>query len=365
MTGRMLLTDLSYDQLQSWATQEGEPPFRARQLFGWIYQSLASDFAAMTSLPLAYRQKLDGCAMITSLLPLQSISSADGLTTKVLLELRDNETIESVWMRYEGRHSVCVSSQVGCALHCPFCATGQSGFTRNLTPGEIVEQVLHFARRLRKEGGAVSNVVLMGMGEPLANYDAVWHAIRILNDARGFGLGARRFTISTAGLVPGIRRMIQEELEVGLAISLHAANNALRDQLVPVNKRHPLPELIAACRDYAHETGRRVSFEYALIQEVNDDPLQARELGQLLRGLLCHVNLIPLNPTTRCDYRPASRERILAFRRELNRWGIPNTVRLERGVDIEAGCGQLRSRHTGGSEGPPLGQSEHPPSSVS
>ena len=345
MTEPILLTDLSYEELQTWVVEQGEPSFRARQIFEWVYRALAADFSAMTNLPLALRQKLAGLGIIQSLAPLETVTSADGLTTKTLLQLRDGETIESVLMRYEGRQSVCISSQVGCALNCPFCATGQSGFKRNLSPGEVVEQVLYFARQLQSQDLAVSNVVLMGMGEPLANYEAIWQAIRILNDARGLRLGARRFTISTAGMVPGIRRMAEEGLEVGLAVSLHAANDALRNRLVPLNKRYPLSDLIAACREYAEHTSRRVSFEYALIQNVNDDPQQARELGQLLRGLLCHVNLIPLNPTTDCAYRPASRERIMAFRRELNDTGIPNTVRLGRGADIQAGCGQLRSRN--------------------
>jgi 23S rRNA (adenine2503-C2)-methyltransferase len=344
MTDQILLTDLGYDELQSWVAQQGEPAFRARQLIEWIYRSLVPDFAAMTNLPLVLRQKLADLAIIQSLSPVDSVTSAEGLTTKVLLQLRDGETIESVLMRYEGRQSVCISSQVGCALGCLFCATGQGGFKRNLSPGEIVEQVLYFARQLQQQDLPITNVVLMGMGEPLANYGATWHAIRILNDPRGFKLGARRFTISTAGMVPGIQRMAQEKLEVGLAVSLHAANDALRNRLVPLNKRYPLSELIAACREYVECTGRRVSFEYALIQGVNDDPKQARELGQLLRGLLCHVNLIPLNPTAGCAYRPSTRDQIMAFRRELNETGIPNTVRLGRGVDIQAGCGQLRSR---------------------
>jgi 23S rRNA (adenine2503-C2)-methyltransferase len=344
MNEQILLTDLSYEGLQSWVAEQGEPSFRTRQIFEWVYRSLVPDFSAMTNLPLALRQKLAGLAAIQCLSPLESVTSGDGLTTKTLLQLRDGETIESVLMRYEGRQSVCISSQVGCALGCPFCATGQGGFKRNLSPGEIVEQVLHFARQLQAQNLTVSNVVLMGMGEPLANYEAVWQAIRILNDGRGFKLGARRFTLSTAGMAPGIRCMAQEKLEVGLAVSLHAANDALRNRLVPLNKRYPLAELIAACREYAEQTSRRVSFEYALIQGVNDAPSQARELGQLLRGLLCHVNLIPLNPTAKCEYQPAGRERIMAFRRELNDTGIPNTVRLGRGADIQAGCGQLRSR---------------------
>jgi 23S rRNA (adenine2503-C2)-methyltransferase len=346
MVDKVLLTDLSYEQLVSWVAAQSEPPFRARQLFEWIYRSLVFDFTSMTNLPLSLRQTLADLSTVEPLLPLDTLTSANGLTTKTLLGLGDGETIEVVLMRYEGRHTVCISSQVGCALDCAFCATGHSGFKRNLSTGEIVGQVLYLAQLLRVRGEAVANVVFMGMGEPLANYDATWHAIRILNDPRGFGLGARRFTISTVGLVPGIKRLAQEELAVGLAVSLHAADNVLRDRLVPINRRYPISELLASCREYAKRTGRRVSFEYALIQDVNDDLGQARELGRLLRGLLCHVNLIPLNPTEGCDYLPSSRERVLAFRRVLNRMGIANTVRLARGIDIQAGCGQLRSRHS-------------------
>ncbi|MBM4431569.1 MAG: 23S rRNA (adenine(2503)-C(2))-methyltransferase RlmN [Chloroflexi bacterium] len=343
---RTRLTDLSYEQLESWVTERGEPPFRARQLFEWVYRSLVFDPAAMTNLPLGLRRRLLDQAVVQALEPVDAITSANGLTTKVLLRLPDEETIEAVLMRYEGRQTVCISSQVGCALGCPFCATGQTGFTRNLYSGEIVDQVLYFAQQLQGQGASVSNVVFMGMGEPLANYDQVWRAVQILNDQRGFALGARRITISTAGLVPGIRRLAQKGLPVGLAVSLHAADDALRDQLVPVNKRYPLGQLVPACQRYAQRTGRRVSFEYALIRGINDDPGQANRLGQLLRGLLCHVNLIPLNPTEGCGYQSADRERVMAFRHELNRMGIPNTVRLARGLDIEAGCGQLRSRHS-------------------
>jgi 23S rRNA (adenine2503-C2)-methyltransferase len=343
---RVLLTDLAYDQLESWVTDQGEPPFRARQLFEWIYRSLVFDFGSMTNLPLGFRQKLVDLATAQSLLPLDTLTSANGLTAKTLLRLGDGETIETVLMHYEGRQTVCISSQVGCALGCPFCATGQSGFKRNLSAGEIVDQVLYSAQLLKLQGQAVTNVVFMGMGEPLANYGAMWTATRILNDQRGFGLGARRFTVSTAGWVPGIRRLAQENLAVGLAVSLHAADNALRDRLVPVNRRYPISDLMAACDEYAKRRGRRVSFEYALIQDVNDSLGQARELGHLLRGLLCHVNLIPLNPTEGCDYRPSSRERVLAFRRVLNRMGVASTVRLARGIDIQAGCGQLRSRRS-------------------
>jgi 23S rRNA (adenine2503-C2)-methyltransferase len=346
VSDKLLLTDLTYDEMVAWMAQQGEPAFRAQQLFAWIYRSLSGDFASMSNLPGALRQRLDSVALLQSVSALTSATSADALTVKTLLQLPDGETIETVLMRYDGRQTVCVSTQVGCAVGCPFCATGQSGFKRNLSTGEIADQVLYFARELHSQGQAVTNVVLMGMGEPLANYEATWGAIRVLNDPRGLGLGARRFTISTAGLVPGIQRMAGEELAVGLAISLHAADNALRDRLVPINRRFPIAPLIAACRAYAKRTGRRVSFEYALVDGVNDDPVQARELGRLVHGLLCHVNLIPVNPTTGCDYRPSPREKIMAFRRQLTSMGIANTVRLPRGTDIQAGCGQLRSRKT-------------------
>lgn len=347
MDQQQLITDLSYDELTQWLTQLGQPAFRARQIFSWLYDSLVANWGAMTNLPAELRERLSQVALLSSLTLLEQTCSADGLTTKVLLELRDEETIESVLMRYEDRQSVCLSSQVGCAVGCPFCATGQSGFTRNLTSGEIVDQVLHFARQLHTEGSAVSNVVFMGMGEPLVNYDAVWKAIRILNDARGFRLGARRITVSTVGIVPSIRRMMEEGLEVGLAVSLHAPNDQLRSQLVPVNKTFPLTELIPVCREYSEHTHRRITFEYALIQDLNDSPQLARELGQLLRGMLCHVNLIPVNPTSANSYRPASRDSVMLFREELNQRGIANTVRLGRGADIQAGCGQLRSRRQG------------------
>ncbi|UCC77176.1 MAG: 23S rRNA (adenine(2503)-C(2))-methyltransferase RlmN [Anaerolineales bacterium] len=347
MPDKVLLTDLSVEQLTSWVADQGEPTYRATQLFEWIHRSLVFDFSAMTNLPLGFRHTLADVASAQSLAPLEALTSANGLTTKTLFRLRDGETIEAVLMRYESRRTVCISSQVGCAIGCPFCATGQSGFKRNLCTSEIVDQVLYYAQQLKVREESITNVVFMGMGEPLANYDATWHAVQILNDQRGLGLGARRFTISTVGLAPGIRRLAQESLTVGLAVSLHAANDKLRDRLVPVNRRYPLSELIAACQEYTRRTGRRVSFEYALIQGVNDAPEQATELAHLLRGLLCHVNLIPLNPTEGCDDQPPDRQRMMSFRRALTRMGIGNTLRLARGVDIQAGCGQLRSRYYG------------------
>jgi 23S rRNA (adenine2503-C2)-methyltransferase len=352
MPGKIALLDLTYTQLRELLTAWGEPSFRADQVWGWLYRSLVSDFNQMRNLPKGLRARLSEVAHLQTLTSLAESVSADGLTRKVLLALQDEETIESVFMRYERRRTVCVSTQVGCPVGCPFCATGQSGFTRNLTAGEIVEQVLYFARQLtgdqgrktKDEGPGISNVVIMGMGEPLLNYGATWQAIETLNDTKGVGLGARRITLSTVGVVPGIQQLSREKLQVGLAVSLHAPTDRLRDKLVPLNRRYPLRQLMAACRDYVQNTGRRVTFEYALMEGVNDSLEQAQRLGHLLQGLVCHINLIPLNPTIESPYQPSSRKMALAFQREMERQGIPTTMRVGRGVDIQAGCGQLRGK---------------------
>jgi 23S rRNA (adenine2503-C2)-methyltransferase len=358
MPDKIALLDLSYAQLGELLTSWGEPSFRADQVWGWLYRSLVSDFNQMRNLPKELRARLGEAAYLQTLTPLPVLSnvegaesvSADGLTCKILFALQDGETIESVFMRYERRRTVCVSTQVGCPVGCPFCATGQSGFARNLTAGEIVEQVLYFARQLIGDQGlgakdqGISNVVLMGMGEPLLNYEATWQAIETLNDAKGFGLGARRITLSTVGVVPGIRRLSQEKLQVGLAVSLHAPTDRLRDKLVPLNRRYPLRQLMAACRSYVQNTGRRITFEYALIEGINDSLEQAQRLGRLLGGLTCHVNLIPLNPIVGSPSQPSSRKVALAFQRELERQRIPTTMRVGRGIDIQAGCGQLRGK---------------------
>jgi len=341
---RTSLLDLTYEQLREFFTSWGEPSYRADQVWGWLYRSLVTDFQEMTNLPQELRERLAEATLLQAMKPLGERVSADGLTRKVLFALRDDQTIESVLMHYERRHTACISTQVGCALGCVFCATGQSGLVRNLTAGEIVEQALYFARSLKPEGERLTNVVFMGMGEPLANYVAVWQAIETLTDDEGFNLGARRITISTVGLVPGIQRLAEEGTQIGLAISLHAPSDELRDKLIPINRRYPLTQLMAACRHYAERTGRRISFEYALISEINDSPEQARQLAHLVDGLFCHVNLIPLNPVPESPYRPSSRDRILSFQAELNRLKVPNTLRVERGADIRAGCGQLRSQ---------------------
>jgi len=336
------LLDLTYEELKEFLTSWDEPAYRADQIWGWLYRSLVSDFQEMTNLPKGLKERLAEATLLRTMKPLKERVSADGLTRKVLFALRDDQTIESVLMHYERRHTTCISTQVGCPIGCVFCATGQSGFVRNLTPGEIVEQVLYFAHLLKAEGERLTNVVLMGMGEPLANYEATWQAIETLTHDDGFNLGARRITISTVGVVSGIRRLAEEGTQIGLAVSLHASTDELRDKLIPINRRYPLAQLMAACRHYAERTGRRISFEYALINGINDSPEQARQLAHLLAGLFCHVNLIPLNPVPESPYQPSPRGRILAFQAELNRLKVPNTLRVERGVDIRAGCGQLR-----------------------
>ena len=345
---RIDLAGLTLEQLIELLEEWGVPAFRARQIYGWLFRSLASDSGEMRNLPAALRERLALSCRVRAASACAETVSRDGLTRKVLLELADGELVESVLMLYPERATVCVSSQVGCAIGCPFCATGQSGLERNLSAAEIVEQVLHYARSLKAEGRTVTNVVFMGMGEPLANYEAVWQAMRILNAPEGFGLGARHMTISTAGMVPEIRRLATAELQVGLAVSLHAADDALRDQLVPLNRGFPIAEVVEACDEYCERTGRRVSYEYALIAGVNDSPAQARELGRLLRGRLCHVNLIPLNATGGSLWRGSSGEVVRAFQRQLANTGVKATVRVERGREVEAACGQLRRRHLRG-----------------
>lgn len=347
---KALLLDMDLPELQDFLRSLGESSFRAKQLYQWVYGALVFDFERMSSLPKPTRRRLDESSVVMALQPVARRVDDDGMTVKTLFKLPDGQTIESVLMLYEARHNararrtVCVSSQVGCAIGCPFCATGKSGFVRGLTAGEIVGQVLHYAQGLAsgdQGSGRVTNVVFMGQGEPLANFDNVWKAVLLLNSPYGFNLGARHITISTAGLAPAIVDLARRPLQVGLAVSLHAPNDHLRDVLVPVNKAYPLARLMSACRQYTEITNRRVTFEYALIGGVNDGIPLARELARVLAGLLCHVNLIPLNPTSG-EFCRTPRQQVSAFQAELARRGIPTTVRTERGGHIEAACGQLR-----------------------
>ena len=376
------LLSLTFPQLQQWFVERGEPPFRAKQLFSWLYQRLVTDFSAMTNLPKSLRSQLAQEASIGPMVVRSEQHSKDDRTRKILLELDDGKLIESVLMLYppigesSTRATVCVSTQAGCAFGCTFCATGQMGFDRHLAAGEIVAQVLFFARELRDAPWSakgytqneskraeysrgdprgrpsssapidhVTNIVLMGMGEPLHNYDNVMQALRILNNPDGFNLGARHMTVSTVGLVPAIRKLVQEQLQVNLAISLHAPTDELRSQTMPINKKYPLEELLAACKDYIAATGRQVTFEYVLLAGVNDTAKYAHLLGELLAPLkqFAHVNCIPVNATS-ADYKSPSGEDIRAFRNILFEHGVSNSVRAERGDDIAAACGQLRTR---------------------
>lgn len=353
------ITDLTTTRIRELVQSLGEPEYRAKQLLRWVYRQLASSFEEMTDLSQAFRQRLMRETRLHSLVAVNEVTGSDG-TVKVLFALADGKTVESTLMSYpttEGRtrYTVCVSTQIGCPIGCPFCATGQQGFERNLTPGEIIDQVLYFARYLRdqcneaenktrKPINMITNIVFMGMGEPLANYDALWQSIEMLNSPEGFVLGARNMVVSTAGLVPQIKRLSQEKLQVGLAVSLHASDDAIRDKLVPINRRYPLPELILACRQYIDMTGRRPSFEYVLFDGLNDSVQNARSLARLLKGMNCHVNLISANRTSGRTFRPSPAQAILAFEHELRQWHINSTIRQPRGLDIDAGCGQLRSR---------------------
>ncbi len=349
MSKRQYLLDLDYADVEAWLSEQDQPSFRARQIWEWIYAKRATRFEEMTNLPKGLRERLEAHFTLSRLNVLLDLRSKDRLTRKALFELPDGVRIETVKMAYRRpsgqiRNTLCISSQAGCALGCTFCATGQGGFQRNLSAGEIVEQVLFYARELDERDQQVNNVVYMGMGEPFANYDHVLASVRKLIDARGLNLGARKITISTVGLVPGIERFTEEGLQVNLAISLHAATDELRGKSMPVNRRFPIPVLLKACRRYAERTNRRITFEWAMIRGVNDTVEQATLLAEQLKGMLCHLNLIPLNPTQGFGGRASEGDRIGRFQNILNGYGIPNSVRARKGLDINAACGQL-SQH--------------------
>ena len=331
-------------------TLADQPTYRVDQLWDGIYRQ-AKDPADISTLPGSLRDRLTR-ELPSSLTQVTESTSDSGATVKFLWRLHDGATVETVLMRYDARGdaaartTVCVSTQAGCAMACSFCATGQAGFQRHLGVGEIVEQVLRAQRRANDDPAGpsrVSNVVFMGMGEPLANFDPTWSSVHRLHD--DMGIGARRLTISTVGLVPGIRRLAEADLPVNLAVSLHAADDDLRNRLVPINKRWPLAELMTACSDYFGATGRRISFEWALISEVNDRYEDADRLAALARPLAAHVNLIPLNPTPGYEVLGSSRNRVHAFRDRLTDAGVNATIRDTRGSGIDAACGQLRAGH--------------------
>jgi len=355
------ILDLTPGQIGDFLRQLGESPSHANQILNGIYRQCLTDVEAM-ALPPTLKHKLAQQANLGLLEPLEERVSADGQTRKMLFGLKDGRSVESTLMAYRNsstgreRHTVCVSSQVGCSIGCRFCATGRQGFERNLRPGEIIGQILFFIRRFRPDSadvraggsrGWLTNVVFMGMGEPLANYPNVTRAIAMLNSPKGLGLGVRQVTLSTAGLVPEIIRLSGEDLLFQLAVSLHAASDGLRDRLVPVNRKYPLGQLIPACKEFAGRTGRNIFIEYALFSGINDSLNEADGLSRLLEGLPCSINLILGNQTTPGSYQPSTLEAAHAFQRKLIAGGIRTMLRVSRGTDIEAGCGQLRSRRLG------------------
>ncbi len=353
------LADMSPGERREAVTMLGEKPFRAGQLSRHYFTRLTDDPAMMTDLPASSRARLAGELLPPLLSPVRTVSCDGGATQKMLWRAFDGTLIESVLMRYPDRVTMCVSSQAGCGMNCPFCATGQQGLTRNMSAGEIVEQVVAGARALGRGEvpggtGRVSNIVFMGMGEPLANYRAVLGAVRRLTDdsPNGLGISQRSITVSTVGLAPAMRKLTDEGPAVTLAVSLHAPDDELRDTLVPVNTRWKIAEVLDEAWAYAERTGRRVSIEYALIRDINDQAWRADALGELLRGRLAHVNLIPLNPTPGSKWTASRPQDEREFVRRLQAHGVPVTVRDTRGQDIDGACGQLAATGRAGPETP-------------
>jgi 23S rRNA (adenine2503-C2)-methyltransferase len=338
---------LAPDLIAATLADLGEPGYRARQVYEALTRGLITDFAAVTTLPLALRQALAERLSPVSLVEVETRVAPKGTARKTLFTTSDGHPVEAVLMLLAGRATVCVSTQIGCAVGCAFCASGRLGLRRDLTAEEIVDQVLHFARLLRDDGDRrITNVVFMGMGEPFHMYDETLRACRLLNDPDGFGLAARHISVSTVGVVPGIDRFAAEPLQLNLAVSLHAATDELRDRLVPLNRTYPLGEVFAACARYVAATRRKLLFEYVVLRGVNDTPTQVMALAQRLRRPLYHLNLIAYNETGGEFSRPAAGE-IEAMRDRLERMGVSVTVRHSPGGDIEAACGQLALRHEG------------------
>ena len=358
---RPAISEIDLPSLAAWLAARGEPAYRAGQVLDGAHRPDASGFADLTDLPAALRDALDTAFRFSTIVDSHIIGADGGMTAKAVHEMADGQRIESVLMRYPARAAmserttICISSQAGCAVNCPFCATGQAGFGRQLTPGEIVDQVLHWHRPPWNALGDASsghyNIVFMGMGEPLNNADRVFEAVRLLNDPARLGIGARHITVSTSGVVPGMDRMVDELPQVNLAISLHASTDALRDELVPINRKWPIHEVVAAGRRFAGRTGRRVSLEYVMIDGLNDTDEQADGLVRLARGWLSHVNLIPLNPTPGSRWTGTPAAGIERFVRRLRDGGTSVTVRDTRGREIEAACGQLHAQLAGRSLG--------------
>lgn len=337
------LASVEREEIDGWMAACGEPRYRSGQVLAWLRRG-ATSFDEMDDLPVELRRSLQKSFRISSLSTVATSAADSGTTTKVLYALDGDQTVEAVTMRYPDRSTLCISSQVGCPIGCPFCATGKGPFGRNLRAHEIVEQALDSARMLSAEGRRLSHVVFMGMGEPLANYAAVLRSVRVIADRDWLGISPRRMVVSTSGLVPRIRQLAEEGLPLTLAISLHAARDELRDVLVPINRRYPLAELMAAAGDYAEKTGRRVSYEWVMLAGVNDTERDAAELGALLDAHSSHVNLIPFNPVDGTPYAAPSHQSVAAFAGAIRARGLNVTIRDTRGREADAACGQLRAR---------------------
>lgn len=338
MGGKIDLLNMTIEELESLLTQMGQQKFRAKQIFQWVNKGV-KDIDEMTNLSKDLREKLKENAYINRFEIIKKfISEIDG-TTKYLFRLLDGNIIESVLMKYQHGFSVCISSQVGCKMGCRFCASTGAGFVRSLSAGEMLDQVLTIQN---DAGNRVGNIVIMGIGEPLDNYDNMVKFLRLVNHKEGLNVGARHISVSTCGLVPKILKLSEENIPITLSISLHAPNDVIREQIMPINKRYSIDKIVEACKIYTETTNRRITFEYALIDGVNDSKDNAVELARLIRGMLCHVNLIPVNTVSSTGYRKSAREKIQKFKDILESYGIETTVRRELGSDINAACGQLR-----------------------
>ncbi len=337
--GNTAIVGLSLEELEKLVASLGHPRYRAKQLYHWVYQKSAASLEQMANLPNQLLKTL-GTVRFSPLEVVTKRTSVDG-TVKLLFRTLDGQLVETVMIPDGDRTTVCVSSQVGCAMGCTFCATGQQGFTRNLSAQEIVGQILSVQQL---EGNRVTNVVYMGMGEPLLNYDEVIKSIKIINDEQGLNIGIRHLTVSTCGIVPGILRLADEGLQLVLAVSLHSADELQRAEMMPVSRAYPLSTLMSACQQYWEKTGRRVTFEYALIAGVNDSRESAEQLVELVSQLQCHINLIPINPVANTGFERSQEQSVRRFAQKLERAGVSATVRKERGTDIEAACGQLKGK---------------------
>ncbi|KAA3659763.1 MAG: 23S rRNA (adenine(2503)-C(2))-methyltransferase RlmN [Chloroflexi bacterium] len=342
-TNSVNLYDLSYNQTNEMINKLGGSQYHTDLIWEKLYREQVTAVSAITGMRSELHTALSQHARIDPLNTHIALDSSDGFTRKFLLELVDGHTIETVLMQFKGRWTACVSTQVGCAMGCVFCATGQMGFTRHLTPGEIVAQVIYVNKELRAHGDSLRNIVLMGMGEPLHNYENTITAVNILMNHKGMAVAPKHITLSTVGIVPGIIRLADEAQPIRLAVSLHGATDAERQKLVPPAKRWPLAELMDACRYYTIKRNRHIFFEWTLIDGKNDSPDQAHALGKLLENIDSHINLIPLNPTVGYNGRPTERPAVKQFQAILTSYGIPSTVRQRRGIDIAAGCGQLKT----------------------